>query len=119
MIAVGDDLRKGVRFDQKSCVPTTKSDQRKIANKTKQTLKYIDKIAKLYETALKQATKLDKTAKSKKKPYIRGSGRGADTREISVAIRAIDFNPFEKSASSTRCAARSSGCSRSNAKRGA
>src|SRR6266850_2230674 len=98
LIAVGDDLRKGVRsikeivqFDDEELT------EEKIANKPKQTLKYIDKIAKLYETALKQAAKLDKTAKSKKKPYIRAKWDVARTRvEISVAIRAIDFNPVEK-----------------------
>ena len=81
LIAVGDDLRKGVRsikeivqFDDEELT------EEKIANKTKQTLKYIDKIAKLYETALKQATKLDKTAKSKKKPYIRAKWDVARTR---------------------------------------
>jgi RNA polymerase primary sigma factor len=98
LIAVGDDLRKGVRsikeivqFDDEELT------EEKIANKTKQTLKYIDKIAKLYETALKQAGKLEKTPKSKKRPYIRAKWDVARTRvEISVAIRAIDFNPFEK-----------------------
>ena len=56
LIAVGDDLRKGARsikeivqFDDEELT------EEKIANKTKQTLKYIDKIAKLYDTALKQA----------------------------------------------------------------
>src|SRR5260370_88764 len=54
LIAVGDDLRKGVRsikeivqFDDEELT------EEKIANKTKQTLRYIDKIAKLYEAALK------------------------------------------------------------------
>ena len=98
LIAVGDDLRKGVRsikeivqFDDEELT------EEKIANKTKQTLKYIDKIAKLYETALKQAVKLAKTPKSKKRSYIRAKWDVARTRvEISVAIRDIDFNPFEK-----------------------
>src|SRR5216683_3299668 len=98
LIAVGDDLRKGVRsikeivqFDDEELT------EEKIANKTRQTLKYIDKIAKLYETALKQAAKLGKTLKSKKRAYIRAKWDVARTRvEISVAIRAIDFNPFEK-----------------------
>jgi len=98
LIAVGDDLRKGVRsikeivqFDDEELT------EEKIANKTRQTLKYIDKIAKLYETALKQAAKLGKTLKSKKRSYIRAKWHVARTRvEISVAIRAIDFNPFEK-----------------------
>ncbi len=98
LIAVGDDLRKGVRsikeivqFDDEELT------EEKIANKTKQTLKYIDKIAKLYDTALKQAVKIEKIAKSKKRPYVRAKWDVARTRVgISVAIRDIDFNPFEK-----------------------
>jgi RNA polymerase primary sigma factor len=98
LIAVGDDLRKGVRsikeivqFDDEELT------EEKIANKTKQTLKSIDKIAKLYDTALKQAVKLEKTPKSKKRPYVRAKWGVARTRvEISLAIRDIDFNPFEK-----------------------
>ena len=65
LIAVGEDLRKGARsikeivqFDDEELT------EEKIANKTKQTLKYIEKIAKLYDTALKQAVKLDKTPKA-------------------------------------------------------
>ena len=98
LIAVGDDLRKGARsikeivqFDDEELT------EEKIANKTKQTLKYIEKIAKLYDTALKQAVKLDKTPKAKKKPYIHAKWDVARTRiQISVGIRDIDFNPFEK-----------------------
>ncbi len=98
LIAVGDDLRKGVRsikeivqFDDEELT------EEKIANKTKQTLKYIDKIAKLYDLALKQAAKLEKTPKAKKRAYIRAKWAVARTRvEISLEIRGIDFNPFEK-----------------------
>ncbi len=98
LIAVGDDLRKGARsikeivqFDDEELT------EEKIANKTKQTLKYIDKIAKLYELALKQAVKLDHTAKAKKKQYVRAKWEVARTRiGISLEIRDIDFNPFEK-----------------------
>ena len=98
LIAVGDDLRKGARsikeivqFDDEELT------EEKIANKTKQTLKYIEKIAKLYDTALKQAVKLDKTPKAKKKPYIHAKWDVARTRiQISLEIRDIDFNPFEK-----------------------
>ncbi len=98
LIAVGEDLRKGARsikeivqFDDEELT------EEKIANKTKQTLKYIDKIAKLYDQALKQAVKLDKTPKAKKRSYIHGKWEVARTRvEISLEIRGIDFNPFEK-----------------------
>src|SRR6202171_2947902 len=98
LIAVGDDLRKGgrsikeiVQFDDEELT------EEKIANKTKQTLKHIEKIAKLYETGLKQAIKLEKTPKAKKRSWIHAKWDVARTRvEISVAIRDIDFNPFEK-----------------------
>jgi RNA polymerase primary sigma factor len=98
LIAVGDDLRKGVRsikeivqFDDEELT------EEKIANKTKQTLKHIDKIAKLYDTGLKQAVKLDKTPKAKKRPYIHAKWDVARTRVgISLDVRDIDFNPFEK-----------------------
>ena len=84
LIAVGDDLRKGARsikeivqFDDEELT------EEKIANKTKQTLKYIDKIAKLYDTALKQAVKLDKTAEIEKEavhPARSGTWRGRASR---------------------------------------
>jgi RNA polymerase primary sigma factor len=98
LIAVGDDLRKGgrsikeiVQFDDEELT------EEKIANKTKQTLKHIEKIAKLYETGLKQAAKLEKTPKAKKKQWVSAKWDVARTRvEISLAVRDIDFNPFEK-----------------------
>ncbi len=98
LIAVGDDLRKGVRsikeivqFDDEELT------EEKIANKTKQTLRHIEKIAKLYDNALKQAIRLEKTPKAKKRPYIHAKWEVARTRvEISLAVRDIDFNPFEK-----------------------
>ncbi len=98
LIAVGDDLRKGVRsikeivqFDDEELT------EEKIANKTKQTLKQIDKIAKLYEAALSQAVKLEKTPKAKKRSWVRAKWTVSRTRvEISLAVRALDFNPFEK-----------------------
>ena len=98
LIAVGDDLRKGgrsikeiVQFDDEELT------EEKIANKTKQTLKHIEKIAKLYDTGLKQAAKLEKTPKAKKRSWIHAKWDVARTRvEISLAVRDIDFNPFEK-----------------------
>jgi RNA polymerase primary sigma factor len=98
LIAVGDDLRKGgrsikeiVQFDDEELT------EEKIANKTKQTLKQIERIAKLYDTALKQAAKLEKTPKAKKRSWIHAKWDVARTRvEISLGVRDIDFNPFEK-----------------------
>lgn len=98
IIAVGEALRKGVRsikeviqFDDEELT------EAKIANKTKQTLKYIDRIAELYETALKQAARLAETPKSKARAYVRAKWAVARTRiQISLAIRAIAFHWMEK-----------------------
>jgi RNA polymerase primary sigma factor len=98
LIAVGDDLRKGARsikeivqFDDEELT------EAKIANKTKQTLKSIDRMAELYETALKQAEKLAETPKSKKQSYMRAKWALARTRiQISLAIRGIPLHWLEK-----------------------
>ena len=98
IIAVGEGLRKGVRsikeivqFDDEELT------EEKIANKTKQTLRQIDKIAELYKTALKQAEKLAKTPKSKRQSYLRVKWAVARTRiQISLAIRDISFHWLEK-----------------------
>jgi RNA polymerase primary sigma factor len=98
LIAVGDDLRKGARsikevvqFDDEELT------EAKIANKTKQTLKHIDRIADLYETAQKQAEKLAETAKSKKHSYVRAKWALARTRiQISLSIRDVSFHWIEK-----------------------
>ena len=98
LIAVGDDLRRGIRsIKQIVQFDDEKLTEEKIANKTKQTLNQIENIAKLYGTALKQAEKLAKTPKSKKKRYVRAKWAVARARvEISLAIRSIDFTAFEK-----------------------
>jgi len=98
LIAVGEDLRKGVRsikeivqFDDEELT------EEKILNKTKQTLRQIEKIARLYDSALKDAVRLEKIPKSKKRPYVRAKWDVSRTRvQISLAVRDIDFNPFEK-----------------------
>jgi len=98
ILGIGDDLRTGARsikeivqFDDEELT------EEKIANKTKQTLKQIDRVAKLYLTALKQAQKLERTPKSKKRPYFHAKYALARTRvEMSNRVREIDFNPFER-----------------------
>src|SRR3984885_3865261 len=67
LVAVADDLRQGARsikeivqFDDEELT------EEKIENKTRATLKVLDKIGSLYEQALKQAAKLENTPKSKK-----------------------------------------------------
>jgi RNA polymerase primary sigma factor len=97
-MAVADDLRKGTRsikeivqFDDEELT------EEKIENKTRQTLKHLDKLAKLYDVALKQAHKLENTPKAKKRPHLRARYALARTRiQMSQMLRDIDFNPFEK-----------------------
>jgi RNA polymerase primary sigma factor len=98
LLQVGDDLRNGsrsikeiVQFDDEELT------EEKIEAKTKETLKEIDRIAKLYLLALKQAAKLEKIARSKKRPYLRARYELARTRvEMSNRVRGLDFNPLEK-----------------------
>jgi RNA polymerase primary sigma factor len=98
LLQVGEDLRNGsrsikeiVQFDDEELT------EEKIEQKTKETLKQIDKIAKLYLLAMKQAAKLEKVPRSKKRPYLRARHAVARTRvEMSKKVREIDFNPLEK-----------------------
>jgi RNA polymerase primary sigma factor len=98
LLQVGEDLRNGsrsikeiVQFDDEELT------EEKIEAKTKATLKQIDGVAKLYLLALKQAAKLEKMAKSKKRPYLRARHMLARTRvEMSIRMRELEFNPLEK-----------------------
>jgi RNA polymerase primary sigma factor len=98
LLAVGDDLRRGARsikeivqFDDEELT------DEKIEEKTKQTLKAIDRIAKLYLQAMKQAARLERMPRSKKRPYLRARYALARTRvEMSNRVRLLDFNPLEK-----------------------
>jgi RNA polymerase primary sigma factor len=98
LLAIGEELRKGTRsikeivqFDDEELT------EEKIEAKTKQTLKIIDKIEKLYDAALKQAAKLEHMPRSKKRAYLRARTQLGRTRiEISDLVRSIDFNPLEK-----------------------
>ena len=98
LLQVGEDLRNGsrsikeiVQFDDEELT------EEKIELKTKETLKQIDKIAKLYLLAMKQVQKLEKVPRSKKRPYLRARYAVARTRvEMSNRFRELDFNPLEK-----------------------
>ena len=98
LIAIGDDLRKGTR-SIKEIVQFDDEDltEAKFAERTRRTLKHIDRIAELYETARKQAEKLAATPKSKKQSYIRAKWALARTRiQISLAIRELSLHWRER-----------------------
>jgi RNA polymerase primary sigma factor len=98
LLQVGEDVRNGsrsikeiVQFDDEELT------EEKIEQKTKETLKQIDTVAKLYLLAMKQAAKLQKIPRSKKRPYLRARYTLARTRvEMSNRFRELDFNPLEK-----------------------
>ena len=98
LLTIGEDLRKGTRsikeivqFDDEELT------EEKIENKTKKTLKVLDKIAKLYNECLRDATKLERMPKSKKRPYLRAKYHVARLRiEMSQLARSIEFHLFEK-----------------------
>ena len=98
LLTIGDDLRKGTRsikeivqFDDEELT------EEKIENKTKKTLKILDKIAKAYNECLREATKLERMPKSKKRPYIRLKYVVSRLRiEMSQLARSIEFHLFEK-----------------------
>ena len=97
LLQVGEDLRNGsrsikeiVQFDDEELT------EEKIEAKTKETLKQIDKIAKLYLLAMKQAAKLEKmprieeAAVSARARYDLGSHARRDVQSasaISISIR--------------------------------
>jgi RNA polymerase primary sigma factor len=98
LLQVGEDLRNGsrsikeiVQFDDEELT------EEKIEAKTKETLKQIDKIAKLYLLAMKQASKLDRVPRAKKRSYLHARYDLARTRVgMSNLVRDLDFNPLEK-----------------------
>jgi RNA polymerase primary sigma factor len=98
LLQVGEDLRNGsrsikeiVQFDDEELT------EEKIEAKTKETLKQIDKIAKLYLLAMKLAAKLDRVPRAKKRSYLHARYAVARTRiEMSGLMRELEFNPLEK-----------------------
>ena len=98
LIAVADELRQGTRpikeiihFDDEDLTPE------KIESKTRQTLNLIDKIQKFYDLALKQAIKLENTAASNKRAYVRAKRQLGRTRiAMSHLVRSVHFKERER-----------------------
>jgi RNA polymerase primary sigma factor len=98
LMAVGVELREGnrsikeiIQFDEEDLTPE------KIEEKTRQTLKIIDKIEKLHELGLKQRAKLEHTPVSEKRAHLRAKRRLARTRvEMSLFVRSIEFKERER-----------------------
>ena len=98
LIAIAEDLRNGTRSIKEIVVfDDEELTEEKIENKTRQTLKILDKIASLYDLALKQAAKLERIPRAKKRSYLHCRYAISRTRiELSQLARSIEFNPFER-----------------------
>ena len=98
LLVIGEELRKDTRAIMEIVLfDDEKLTEERIENKTKQTLKIIGKIQKLYRVALKQAAKLENTPKRKKRAYLRAKYTLARTRiQMSQLVRSIDFKSIEK-----------------------
>jgi RNA polymerase primary sigma factor len=98
LLEVAKDLREGnrsikeiVQFDDEELT------EEKIEAKTRATLKTLDKIQKFYDESLKQAEKLEKIPRARKRTYLRAKYDLARTRiEMSVVVRSFDYNLFER-----------------------
>ena len=98
IIAIGADLRSGARsikeivqFDEEELT------DEKIENRTRQTLKTIDRIEKLYAVGLKQAAGLKRNSRARGRSQMRGRRQLARTVvELSQTVRSLDFHPLEK-----------------------
>ncbi len=84
-------IKKIIHFDDEELT------EEKIADKTKQTLKIIDKIEALYAIGLKQAAHLEEMPRANKRIYLRARYKLSRTRvEMSRLVRTIEFNEREK-----------------------
>jgi RNA polymerase primary sigma factor len=84
-------IKEIVQFDDEELT------EEKIEAKTKETLKEIDKIGRLYLLAMKQAARLEKVPRSRKRPYLHARYELSRARvEMSNRVRDLDFNPLEK-----------------------
>ncbi len=83
-------IRRIVQFDQEEL---TEED---FEAKSRQTLKILDKLQKLYELATKQAEHFERTPKARKRTWLRARNRVARTRiQMSRLVRTIEFNQRE------------------------
>jgi RNA polymerase primary sigma factor len=98
LLQVGEDLRNNsrsireiVQFDDEELF------EEKIETKTKETLKRIDKVAALYLLATKQAAKLQRVPRSKKRSYLHARYALARIRvEMSRRVRELNLKLSEK-----------------------
>jgi RNA polymerase primary sigma factor len=98
LLEIAKELREGTRsikeivlFDDEELKEET------VEKKKRQTLKTLEKIAALYDVALRQAARLGRTPKSKKRSHLHARYTISRTRiQISQLARSIEFNARER-----------------------
>jgi RNA polymerase primary sigma factor len=98
IISVGRQLRDGTQPIKKIVhLDEEELTTEKLAEKTRDTLRTIDKIEKLYHAGVTQATQLENVARSNKRVYLPARNRLMRARvEMSLLVRSIHFNEHEK-----------------------
>jgi RNA polymerase primary sigma factor len=98
LLQVGEDLRNNARSIKEIIqFDDDELPEENVEAKTKETLRQIDKIAALYLLARKQAAKLPRVPRSKKRSYLHARYALARTRvEMSRRVRELDFKLSEK-----------------------
>jgi RNA polymerase primary sigma factor len=99
LLEIANDLREGTRSIKEIVLfDDEELKEEKIEKKKGQTLKTLEKIAALYDVALRQAARLERTPKSKKRSHLHARYTISRTRiQISQLARSIEFNPSERS----------------------
>jgi RNA polymerase primary sigma factor len=98
LINIGAELRQGIRpIKEVIRFADEELTEDKIEEKTKQTLRVIDKIHKFYDLSRRQTDALERVPKSNKRLHLRSRRRLARTRvEMSLLVRSIEFKEREK-----------------------
>jgi RNA polymerase primary sigma factor len=98
IISVGRQLRDGSQPIKKIVhLVEEELTTEKLAAKTRDTLRIIDNIEELYYTSLERTAKLQNTARSNKRLYLREQNRLMRTRvQMSLLVRSVRFNEHEK-----------------------
>lgn len=98
LLEIAKDLREGTRSIKEFVLfDDDELKEEKIEKKTRQTLKTLDKIAVLYELALRQSARLGRIGRSRKRPHLHARYTLSRTRvQLSRLARSIEFNTHER-----------------------
>jgi RNA polymerase primary sigma factor len=98
LMAISREVREGKRSIKEIVqIDDEELTAEKIEDKTRRTLRIINKIEKLYDVGLQHASQLENIARSNKRAHVRARLRLARTRiEMSQLVRVIDLKEREK-----------------------